>query len=111
MSTQSPPPAGGGDPDRPLVDWRRAGRRLRRSALVLFPGAVVAWLVVGLLTGGPRLDQLGNWVGLAVAGMFVSELVVAGGSALRGMFRAGEEGERLAGGDVSLLPPQLTRRD
>jgi hypothetical protein len=38
------------------------------------------------------------------------EFVVVGGSALRGMLRAGERGERLASGDVMLLPPQVRRK-
>lgn len=93
------------------MDWRRTGRRLRRSGLLLLGGAVAAWLLVGLATGGPRAAELGNYVGVALVGMLVVEIVVVGGSALRGMLRAGERGERLAGGDVSLLPPQVQGRD
>ena len=48
--------------------------------------------------------------GLALALLFVAEVVIVGGSALRGMLAAGERGDRLASSDVSLLPPQLTRR-
>lgn len=95
----------------PLVDWRGTGRRLRRSAAGLLGGAVVAWLLVGLVGGGPRLSELGNYLGAAVGGMVLVEIVVVGGSALRGMLRAGERGERLAGGDVSLLPPQVRGPD
>lgn len=94
-----------------LVDWRGTGRRLRRSAVGLLGGALVAWLLVGLAGGGPRLSELGNYLGVAVGAMFLVEIVVVGGSALRGMLRAGERGERLAGGDVSLLPPQVRGRD
>lgn len=72
--------------------------------------AVVAWLVVGFASGGPDLSDLGGFVGIALGGMFVVELFVVGGAALRAMLRAGERGDRLARGDVGLLPPQLSRR-
>lgn len=93
-----------------LIDWRRTGRRIGWSAAVLGALAILGWLVTGVAGGGPRLADLGGFLGLALAGMFLAELVFVGGAALRGMLRAGERGERLAGGDVSLLPPQLTRR-
>lgn len=93
-----------------LVDWSVAGRRLRLSAIVLIGLAVVAWIVGGLLHDGPALRDLWGYLGLAAAGMFLAEIVVVGGSAVRGMLRAGARGERLAGGDVGLLPPQLSRR-
>ena len=93
-----------------IVDFARAGRRVRRSALLLFPAALVGWLAVGLVGGGPDPADLGAWGGLALLGMFLVEVVVVGGSALRGMLAAGDRGERLAGGDVGLLPPQLTGR-
>lgn len=101
------------DPDprpAPLVDFARAARRVRTSAVVLGALAVAGWLVVGLLRGGPDPADLGAWGGAALVGMFLVEVVVVGGSALRGMLRAGDRGERLAGGDVGILPPQLTRR-
>lgn len=93
-----------------LVDWPRAGRRLGRSALVLAAAAVVGWVVTSLVTGTWRGGMLGNWMGLALAGMLLVELWVVGGSALRGMLRAGQDGHRLAGDDVGILPPQLRRR-
>lgn len=93
----------------PIVDWGRAGRRLRASALVLGLLAVTGWAVVGVLRGGPVLADLGDWVGLAVGAMFVVEVVVVGGSAARGMVRAGDRGDRLAGRDVGLLPPRMRR--
>lgn len=100
-----PPPA-----DPPIVDFSRAARRVRRSALVLGSLALAGWLVTGLVAGGPVVSDLGAWGGLALFGMFLVEVVVVGGSALRGMVNAGDRGERLAGGDVGLLPPQMTRR-
>lgn len=93
-----------------LVDWRATGRRLRRAALVLGAAAAAGWLLAGLLSGGPRLAALPGWLGLGLGGLFVAEVVIVGGSALRAMLRAGEQGERLVGGDVGLLPPQVGRR-
>lgn len=93
----------------PIVDFSRAARRVRRSALVLGSVAVVGWSIAGAVTGGPDPADLGAWGGLALLGMFLVEVVVVGGSALRGMLNAGDRGERLAGGDVGLLPPQLSR--
>jgi hypothetical protein len=101
-------------PDDPfvgaLVDWRRTGQRIRRSAVLISAAAVLAWLVVGFVTGRPRVGDLGTYVFFAIAAMIVVEFVVVGGSALRGMLRAGERGERLASGDVMLLPPQVRRK-
>ena len=93
-----------------LVDFARAARRIRSSAVTLGTLALVGWVVTGLVTDGVAVADLGAWVGLVLLGMFLVELVVVGGSALRGMLRAGDRGERLAGDDVGLLPPQLTRR-
>lgn len=100
-----------GDPEpTPLVDWGRTGRRMRRVALVLAGLVVVAWVGLGLAgEGGLQLRTLGELVGIALLVAFVAEVVVVGGAALGGMLRAGERGERLAGSDVSLLPPQLRR--
>lgn len=92
-----------------LVDYRATARRMRKSAAVLFLAALGAWLITGL-GDGLTATGLAGWVGLALGGMFVVEVVVVGGSALRGMLRAGESGERLAAGDVGILPPQLRRR-
>lgn len=93
-----------------LVDWRRTALRVRRSAMVVSTTAVVAWLVLGVFRGGPRLADLAVLVFIALVVMLVVEFVVVGGSAIRGMLRAGEQGERLASGDVMLIPPQLRRK-
>ena len=95
-------------PHDPIVDFGRAARRVRASSISLGSLALVGWLVTGLVGGGPDPGDLGAWAGLALLGMFLVEVWVVGGSALRGMLRAGDRGERLAGGDVGLLPPQLT---
>lgn len=94
----------------PLVDWSRTARRLRRLVLVVGAGVVVTWLTVGALGAGFVLTALAELVGLGLLVVIAGEVVVVGGSALRGMLAAGERGDRLASGDVSLLPPQLTRR-
>lgn len=93
-----------------LIDWRRLGRRLRVTVVALVAAAVALWVGTGLAHGAVRLEDLWGYVGLALAGLFVAEIVFVGGAALRGMLRAGERGERLAGNDVGLLPPQLRRR-
>lgn len=95
--------------DPPIVDFSRAARRLRRSALLLGSMALTGWVATGLAAGRPDVSDLGAWGGLALLGMFVVEVVVVGGSALRGMVNAGDRGERLASGDVGLLPPQISR--
>ncbi|HKJ56929.1 MAG TPA: hypothetical protein VJ978_13180 [Nitriliruptoraceae bacterium] len=97
----------GDEPEVALVDWGLAGRRLALSAVVLLAVALGAWIVTSLVVGAWRPGVLGNFVGLALVGVFLVEIWVVGGSALRGMLRAGEAGHRLAGSDVGLLPPQL----
>lgn len=93
--------------DEPLVEWERAGRRLLRTAGLLGGLALVAWVVTSAVGGEWSLRRLGNLLGLGLAIVFLAEVWIAGGSALRGMLRAGERGERLSGQDVGLLPPQL----
>ena len=90
-----------------LVDWRRAGRRVRTSAFVLAGLVVVTWVGLSLVRGSfaPRL--LGSLVGLALVALFVVEVVVVGGAALQGMLRAGARGERLSSRGVGLLPPRM----
>lgn len=95
----------------PLVDWTRTGRRLRRVAMVLGALVLLGWVADGVLgDGGFRLRMLGELTGVALLLAIAAEIVVVGGAALAGMLRAGERGERLAGSDVSLIPPQLRRR-
>lgn len=90
-----------------LVDWHRTGRRVRTSVLVLAGAVLVVWVVLSLLGDGFEVRTLGGLVGLALALLFVVELVVVGGAAVRGMLRAGERGERLASRGVGLLPPRI----
>ncbi len=91
----------------PVVDFARLGRRLRTTALWLGGLVLVTWLVA-IPFRGVDVGLLWNLVGLALAVMFVAEVVIVGGSAMKGMLRAGEQGERLASSDVTLLPPQLS---
>ncbi len=98
------------EPVPPIVDWRRTAHRLRRVLLVIATGVVTIWVGLGIAGDGFGLARLGELAGLGLLVAFVAEVVVVGGSAVRGMLKAGERGDRLASADVSLLPPQLTRR-
>lgn len=93
----------------PVVDFERMGQRLRKTAAWLLGLALVVW-VVTIPFRGVDGALLMNLIGLALGLLFVAEVVIVGGSALSGMLAAGERGDRLASSDVSLLPPQLTRR-
>lgn len=95
---------------QPLVDWAFTARRLRRQLLIVAVGIVVVWLAVGIARGSLTFGLLGEVAGFGVLIAVALEIVIVGGAALRGMLRAGERGERLAGADVSLLPPQVTCR-
>jgi hypothetical protein len=93
----------------PIVDWQRTARRLRTILLVIGAIVLAVWLGVGLLGDGLRLRLLGELVGIGLLVAFVAEVVVVGGSAVRGLLVAGERGHRLSLWDVSLIPPQLRR--
>lgn len=90
-----------------LVDWGRTGRRVRASVLLLTAAVLLGWIVVSLVGDGFDLGTLGGLVGLAFVVLFVVELVVVGGAALRGMLRAGERGERLSSEGVGIVPPRM----
>ena len=100
------------DPDATrasVVDWRRTARRLRNLLAAIGIVVLVLWVTIGVARGGPTARLLAELVGLGLLGAFVVEVVVVGGSSLRGMLAAGERGDRLARGDVSLVPPQVGR--
>lgn len=90
-----------------LVDWGRTGRRVRASVTVLAAVVLVAWVALSVAGDGFSLRTLGGLVGAALGVLFLVELVVVGGAALRGMLRAGERGERLASDGVGLFPPRI----
>lgn len=94
----------------PVVDFARTLRRLRTSLLIVAGAVVLGWTVLGAVGDGWSLRLLAELVGFGLLASFVVEFVVVGGSAARGLLRAGERGDRLAAADVSILPPQLTRR-
>lgn len=104
-----PTPAGPDVAAAPIVDWSRTARRLRRQLSAIGVLVVATWLVVGFAGDGPTGRLLAELVGLGVLLSFVVEVVVVGGSAIRGLLAAGERGDRLASSDVTLLPPQLRR--
>ena len=97
------------DAPRPLVDFRRTARRLTIAVAAIGVLVLATWVVLAVTTGAP-LRLLAELAGLGLLGVFAVEVVVVGGSAVRGMLTAGERGERLASGDVALVPPQLLRR-
>ena len=101
-----------GDPAgaRGLVDHAVVARRLRLWLMLLAGAVPTVWLVAGMVSGGPEPARLAELAGTAILLAVVVEAVVVGGAAVRGALRAGARGERLAAGDVTLLPPQLRRR-
>jgi hypothetical protein len=107
VTCASPPAPPEGLP--PIVDWHRTARRMRTVLLTIGGVVLVVWLGSALLGDGLRPRLLGELVGLGLLVAFLAEVVIVGGSALRGMVAAGERGHRLSHGDVSLLPPQLRR--
>lgn len=105
---EHPPDPPAGDERPPVVDFGLLGRRLRRTALVL-AALIVGTVVVLLPLRGLDLVLVRNLTGLGLAVLFIAEVVIVGGSAVRGLLRAGERGDRLASDGVGLLPPQITR--
>ena len=93
-----------------IVDWAATASRLRRTLLGLLAVVLAAFLVLSVLRGRAEPTLLAELVGLALLVAFAIEVVVVGGAALRAMLTAGARGERLAGQDVGLLPPQVLRR-
>lgn len=94
----------------PIVDWTRLGR----TVVALVVGWVVV-TVVGLavsagLVGGLDGAVVLLWIGLGTAGLVATLVVAIAVSAMRGVLRVGDRGQRLAGDDVGLTPPQVRRR-
>lgn len=98
-----------GEEPRELVEWRRLARRvLVAAAVVTFLAAVVA-TVLAVVSGG-SVGGVAAFAAIAVAGLLVTVVAVVAWSALGGMLRAGDVGERLSSRDVGLLPPQARSR-
>ncbi len=93
-----------------VVDFPRTIRRLRVSLTAIGALVLIGWTVGGAIGDGWSLRLLAELFGLGLFAAFAVEVFVVGGSAARGMLQAGARGDRLAGDDVSILPPQLTRR-
>lgn len=109
MHAEPDPAAMSVDARPPVVDFAVLGRRLRRTAMIL--GALVLTVtVIAIPVRGVDGVLFMNLVGLALGLMFLAEVVIVGGSAVRGLLRAGERGDRLASDGVGLLPPQMLRR-
>lgn len=87
--------------------WRRLVRVLVLVAAVAVLGVAVSWGLTGELTRAGVL----LWLGISALLLVVGTVLVVSVSAWRGMLRAGDRGERLGGGDVGLLPPQVRSRD
>ncbi len=83
---------------------------MRTVLLCLAVLVLAGWAVTGALGAGFSPRRLAEYLGYGLAVAFLAEVVIVGGAALRGLLRAGERGDRLAGGDVGLLPPQVRRR-
>lgn len=92
-----------------VVDYRRTARRLRAGGCVVAVAVLGTWLLRAA-TATATLRLLADLAGLGLLALLGLEVIIVGGAAVRGMLAAGDRGERLAGGDVSLLPPQLSRR-
>lgn len=92
-----------------ILDFRRTARRLAVAVSIIGIAVAVSWVAL-VVTTGASLRLLAELAGLGLLAAFVVEVVVVGGSAVRGMLAAGERGERLADSDVALVPPQLLRR-
>lgn len=92
-----------------ILDFRRTARRLAVAVSIIGIVVAVSWVAL-VVTTGASVRLLAELAGLGLLAAFVVEVVVVGGSAVRGMLAAGERGERLADPDVALVPPQLLRR-
>ncbi len=95
--------------EQSLVDFTVVGSRLRPVAGVLALGALAGVVVEGL-TEGLTFGVMVRWAGILVAAVLVVAALLTAFSALRGMARASQRGERLASPDVGLKPPARRRR-
>lgn len=107
-SRQTPPD---NPDDRAVVDFPAVGRRLLRllalAAAVVVGGSVLLAVVPAWQWSWRSVGEIAGWT---VVATLVIEISITASTAVVGLLRAGERGDRLAGSDVSLLPPQLRRR-
>ena len=82
------------------------GRRLLVTVAVIVGAAAAGGIVATAVGRG----AIGTWLGTGLLVAVIAGALIVAGSALRGMLLAGERGERLAGRDVGVLPPQTRRR-
>lgn len=94
----------------PIVDWTRLGRTVAALVVGWVLVAAIGPAVTAALTGGIDRGVVLLWVGLGTAGLVATLVVAIAVSAVRGMLRAGDRGERLARDDVGLSPPQVRGR-
>lgn len=94
-----------------LLDHGRTVQRVRVLAVVVGGFASVGLIGSWVVASGPSLGPFLLWAGLAVLVIVLGAIAIVTAAAVRGMLRAGDRGERLADGDVGLVPPQLRSRD
>lgn len=100
--------AGENEHPRQLVHWRGLVRLVLGAAVaaaVLLSGAAVL-----VLASGRPIGEVAPFVGIVVVALLGTVVLAVAWSALRGMLRAGDVGERLGSKDVGFLPPQARRR-
>lgn len=95
--------------DEPVVDFAWVRRRIGVVGAVWAALAVLGAVLSAGLAGGLSAAAVRLWLGVAGLGTVVSAVGLVAWSALRGMVRAAERGDRLAGDDVGLLPPRRRR--
>ncbi|MDP9023720.1 MAG: hypothetical protein M3N57_13690, partial [Actinomycetota bacterium] len=91
---------------QPLVDFTWVRRCIGVVGAVWAAVAVLGAVVSAGLGGGLSAAAVRLWLGVAALGTVVSAVGLVAWSALGGMVRAGDRGDRLAGDDVGLLPPR-----
>ena len=91
----------------PLLDLSALARRLRRAAVVALGAGVVGAVVAQVMGLSPVAGFLGGFVAVVL----VADVVLVAFSALGGADRAQKRGERLAAGDVGLIPARRAREE
>lgn len=100
-------PVGSSEADG-LIDWTVVSRQVG-AALAAASGLAVLGTVAGVVAGSPLGAAAGRWSGIGGLVFALTAVGLVAFSALRGVARVGDRGERLAGRDVGMLPPQVRR--